>query len=429
MKKGNISVFGAAALGVGSMVGAGIFALLGQAGAIAGTATYLSFFLGGVVALSSGYSYSKLGATFPSSGGVIEYLQQGLGRNAYSGTFSVLFLLASVISMAMVSKTFGSYAGNLIIDPCPQWLQNTLTSAVLVVFVGLNFIGSKAVSNAETYIVIAKLSILFLFMIASMQFIEWQNFAPSSYPASNSILGSLAITYFAYTGFAVITNTAADMSKPKEQLPKAIFLAIGFTILLYVGLSFVVFGSLSVADIIKYKETALAQAAMPVFGVLGFTIISVAALLSTSSSLNANLFSTLKMSEKEAQEGELSKLFIKLLWKQGTVGLLIIGFMVLIMANYMNLESIAALGSIVTLIVTFVVHVGHYRIKKKTGVSTSLLLSAIILNAGTILLFLNYLIDQKSYFILLALGSILIGCFLFERFYLNKQRKIQDQSS
>jgi len=404
------------------MVGAGIFALLGEAGAISGSATYISFFLGGIVALSSGYSYSKLGATFPSSGGVIEYLLQGLGKNAYSGTFSILFLFASVISMAMVSKTFGSYAGNLLINPSPQWLQNTLTSAVLIVFVGLNFIGSKAVSKAETYIVIAKLAILFLFMIASFQFIEWQNFIPSSYPSSSNILGSLAITYFAYTGFSVITNTAADMANPKQELPKAIFLAIGFTIVLYIGLSLVVFGSLSVSDIIKYKETALAQAAMPVFGVLGFTIISIAALLSTSSSLNANLFSTLKMSEKESQEGELSKLFIKLLWKQGTVGLLIIGFMVLLMANYMNLESIASLGAIITLIVTFVVHVGHYRIKKQTGVSTLLLSLAIFLNAATIVLFLTYLIQQDSHFILSALGVILIGCYLFERLYLKKQR-------
>ncbi len=282
MRKGNISIFGAASLGVGSMVGAGIFALLGEAGAISGSATYISFFLGGIVALSSGYSYSKLGATFPSSGGVIEYLLQGLGKNAYSGTFSILFLFASVISMAMVSKTFGSYAGNLLVNPSPQWLQNTLTSAVLVVFVGLNFIGSKAVSKAETYIVIAKLAILFFFMIASFQFIEWQNFIPSSYPSSSNILGSLAITYFAYTGFSVITNTAADMANPKQELPKAIFLAIGFTIVLYIGLSLVVFGSLSVSDIIKYKETALAQAAMPVFGVLGFTIISIAAFLSLS---------------------------------------------------------------------------------------------------------------------------------------------------
>ena len=421
MAKGNISVFGAAALGIGSMVGAGIFALLGQAGSIAGTATYLSFFLGGIVAISSGYSYSKLGATYPSSGGVIEYLFQGLGKNVYSGTFSVLFLFASIISMAMVSKTFGDYAGSLIINPTPQWLQNALTSLVLVVFVVLNFIGSKAVSKAEIYIVIAKLSILFLFMIASFQFIEWQNFAPVSYPSPNNILGSLAITYFAYTGFAVITTTASDMSNPKKELPRAIFLAIGFTIVLYVGLSLVVFGTLSVSDVIKYKETALAQAAMPVFGVIGFTIISIAALLSTSSSLNANLFSTLKMSEKEAEEGELSKIFMKSLWKQGTHGLIIIGAIVLLMANFLKIESIASLGSIITLIVTFVVHIGHLRIRKKTGVSTFFLWIAIVLNGITIVLFIYYLLQQNATFILGSLGAFLIGCFLIERFYTSRQ--------
>ena len=91
MGKGNISIFGAASLGVGSMVGAGIFALLGQAGAVSGTATYISFLIGGIVALSSGYSYAKLGTRFPTSGGVIEYTYcKDLVSSTFSGAFSVL---------------------------------------------------------------------------------------------------------------------------------------------------------------------------------------------------------------------------------------------------------------------------------------------------------------------------------------------------
>ena len=80
-----MGVFSLAAMGIASMVGAGIFALLGEAGLLAGAASYISFFIGGVVALLSGYSLSKLGARFPSAGGLVEYLTQIYVVNLFSG--------------------------------------------------------------------------------------------------------------------------------------------------------------------------------------------------------------------------------------------------------------------------------------------------------------------------------------------------------
>jgi amino acid transporter len=420
-KKGTISVFGAASLGVGSMVGAGIFALLGEAGAVAGTATYLSFLVGGIVALSSGYSYAKLGSKFPSSGGVIEYLYQGFGKNTLSAAFSLLFLISSIISMSMVSKTFGSYARSLVSNEPSQWIENGFTSLIIIIFVFLNFVGSKMVTKAESTIVIIKLIILLTFMVAGLNYVDWNEFSPSSYPATSNIFGSLAITYFAYTGFSVITNTAGDMANPSKQLPRAIFLAIGFTILLYVGLSLVVFGNLSVSDVIKYKETALAEAAMPIFGAVGFVVISIAALLSTSSSLNANMFSILNMSKQESKEGEISSLFIKKLWKQGTDGLIIIGVVILLMANFLDLTAIASLGSIATLLVTMTVHIGHYKIIKETQANKMGVLFAILSNLTAIILFFAYSINQGQTSILIMISVLLLFCYLFEKYYLKKK--------
>ncbi len=420
-RKGTISVLGAASLGVGSMVGAGIFALLGEAGAIAGTATYLSFLLGGIVALSSGYSYAKLGSKFPSSGGVIEYLYQGFGKNTLSASFSLLFLISSIISMSMVSKTFGSYARSLVSNEPSQWIENGFTSLIIVIFVFLNFVGSKMVSKAESTIVIIKLIILLTFMVAGLDYVNWNEFSPSSYPGASNVFGSLAITYFAYTGFSVITNTAGDMANPSKQLPKAIFSAIGFTILLYVGLSLVVFGNLSVSDVIKYKETALAEAAMPIFGAVGFVVISIAALLSTSSSLNANMFSILNMSKQESRQGEISSLFIKKLWRQGTDGLVIIGIVILLMANFLDLTAIASLGSIATLLVTMTVHIGHYKIIKETQASKMGVLFAILSNLTAIVLFFAYSIHQRQTSIIIMISVLLLFCYLFEKFYLKKK--------
>lgn len=411
--KGSITVIGAAAMGVGSMVGAGIFALLGQAGAIAGNATYISFLIGGLVALSSGYSYAKLGVKFPSSGGVMEFLLQGFGKGTFASTFSILFICSGIITMGMVSKTFGTYAASMVGN---EHLVPVFTSGIIILFVALNFIGSEMVSKAETLIVIVKLVILASFTCAGMFYVNWEHFNPANFPSSSTVLGSLAITYFAYTGFAVITNTAGSMSNPSKQLPRAIYLAIGFTIILYIGLTLVTFGNLSVSDVIKYKETALAEAAKPIFGSLGFVIISFAALLSTSSSLNANLFSNFQMANEESNEGDLSREFAAHLWKNGTKGLLFLGVTVLLLANFVDLTSIASIGSTATLLVTLTVHIGHFRIRKKTGVSTLGLILAILANAACIILFINATLKAGNYTVFLSLISLVVGCFIFERF-------------
>ena len=422
--KNNITVLGAVSLGVGSMVGAGIFALMGEAGAIAGHATYISFLIGGVIALSSGYSYAKLGSKFPSSGGVIEYLFQGFGKSTLAASLSVLFLISTIIQMSMVSKTFGGYASSLFESTPTSWLNNLLTSLVIVFFVFLNIIGSKAVSKAESYIVAVKLIILLTFMVAGLSFVHWDNFTVSSYPSTNNILGSLAITYFPYTGFSVITNTAGDMVNPKKQLPRAIFIAILLTILLYVGLTFVVFGNLSIDDVIKYKETALAQAAKPIFGNLGFLLITVAALLSTSSSLNANLFSSLNMSKEESKDGELSSIFRKKIGKRGTDGLLVIGGLVLLMANFLDLTAIASIGSIATLAVTMMTHVGHFKIIKQTGANKFGILFAILSNLAAITLFFVYAIQQRQFNVLWMVLILILCVVFFEKIYMKSKQSI-----
>ena len=105
-----MTVGAAAALGVGSMVGAGIFALMGEAGTIAGSAVYLSFIAAGIIALASGYSMARLGARFPAAGGIVEYLAQGYGIGLISGALSILLYISALVALALVAKTFGSYA-------------------------------------------------------------------------------------------------------------------------------------------------------------------------------------------------------------------------------------------------------------------------------------------------------------------------------
>lgn len=375
----------AVAMGVGSMVGAGIFALLGEAAAASGNAAWIAFALGGLVALLSGYSYARLGVRFPSAGGVVEYLVRGFGPGLLSGGLSLMFYFASIIGMAMVAKAFGAYATTLFLgENAGIWWPRIFATALVLLLTQINFIGSDAVGKAERLIVFLKLLVLVSFVFLGLYQLDPSFLAPASYPATGNILTSISLTFFAFTGFGVISNTAEDMPNPSRTLPRAIYLSIGLVMVLYVGLCFAVFGHLSIDAIIASKETALAEAARPLLGQLGFTIMAAAALLSTASSINANLYGSLNITYSLAKHGELPIAFERRLWRQGTEGLAITAALVLLLANLLDLGVIAGLGSAAFLAVYLAVHVGHWRIRKETG-ANPILIAAAALTCGTLI--------------------------------------------
>src|SRR6478735_5361469 len=165
-----MSVRGAAFLGIGSMVGAGIFALLGEAGAVAGSAVWLSFLIAGIVALLLGYNVVKLGVRYPSSGGLIAYLLEGFGNGRLVGIASWLgYFAAIVIVCSMVAVAFGSYATSLFIgnDAASGW-DNVFTSLIIVAMVGINLIGARFVDRAQSLIVVVLLAVFAVFIVATL---------------------------------------------------------------------------------------------------------------------------------------------------------------------------------------------------------------------------------------------------------------------
>ena len=122
------------------MVGAGIFIVIGEAGAIAGNIVWLSFLIGGIVALLSGYSLAKLALRYPSRGGIIEYLVQSYGEGVFSGSSGILFYFAQLIALAAVSKSFGEYLGVLTAHSSVLWV-NIFAVGVLFLFTIINLLG------------------------------------------------------------------------------------------------------------------------------------------------------------------------------------------------------------------------------------------------------------------------------------------------
>src|SRR6516165_11570432 len=160
----HLSVRQAAFIGVGAMVGAGIFSLLGAAGAVAGAAVWLSFLLAGIVAALQGYSFAKLGAKYPSAGGLLEYVAKGFGDGHFTGITAWLTYSANAIVTAMCAVSFGSYASALFAGGNAVWIK-LFAALIILVMTVVNIVGSRLVANAQSVIVYVVVGILTVFAV------------------------------------------------------------------------------------------------------------------------------------------------------------------------------------------------------------------------------------------------------------------------
>jgi len=201
----------AAFIGVGSMVGAGIFSLLGAAGEVAGAAVWLSFMIAGAIAMLQGYSFAKFGARYPSAAGLLEYVSRGFGEGHITGIVAWLLFAANSIITAMVAVSFGSYAASAISRGDSAWIK-FFAVLVLCAMTSLNIMGSQAVARAQTVVVYVVIGILTVFAIATLANIQPDLLAFSHYPPFRDIVSSVALTFFAFLGFGVITFTANSLA-------------------------------------------------------------------------------------------------------------------------------------------------------------------------------------------------------------------------
>ena len=214
-----MSVRGAAFLGIGAMVGAGIFALLGEAGAVAGSAVWLSFLLAGIVAALLGYTVVKLGVRYPSSGGLIAYLIEGFGNGRLVGIASWLgYFAAIVIVCSMVAVSFGSYATALFIGDDAAASGTTSSRRLIVSRWSLDQLRRhRVVDRAQSLIVILLLGVFAVFIAVTIVDIDWDLLAFCGCRRFSSIVSSVALTFFAYLGFSVITFAAGDLARPDPR--------------------------------------------------------------------------------------------------------------------------------------------------------------------------------------------------------------------
>lgn len=413
--KKTMGLWSAVSIGIGGMLGGGIYSLLGTSTQIAGNAVYISFFMAGLVALLSAYSYAKLGAKFPSAGGPVEFLIRGFGDGIVSGGFNILLWIGYVFALSLYARAFGSYS--MIFFPgLPNYWLHIFTVSIVVFFTAINFMGSKAIGRSELFVVTVNLGVLVFFSIVGFFFIKPTLLSSVHWPHINEVFFASGVVFLTYEGFGLVTNAAEDMKNPKKTLPRALYISLATVILIYIFTSIVVIGNLPVPKIVQASDYAVAAAARPFLGTIGFKLIAIAALFATSSAINATLYGGANVSYTIAKDGGLPMIFERKIWNRAPEGLFITSALVIVFSNLFDLGGIGMLGSASFLLIYAAVNIGHLRLYKETGANLYIIWLAIL---GCLFSFamLSYYLLIKSPVTLIVLAAVFALSFLIEFMY------------
>jgi amino acid transporter len=411
-----ISLAAAISIGIGGMIGAGIFSILGVVALAAGAALWISFLIGGIVALFSTYSYAKLGARFPSAGGAVQFLVEGWGVGLVSGSLNIFMWLGYIISIALYAQGFAAYFATFFSHTPSNIILKIVACSVVILFCALNMFGARSVGKAEFFIVVIKVSILLLFSGVGLFYIKPENLSPVNWTNWEHIFFGAGVLFIGYEGFGLITNAAANMKNPEKNLPKALYLSVFIVIAIYIAVSLATVGNLSMSQIKSAGDAALAVAARPFLGEFGFKLIAIAALFSTASAINATLFGAANVSYMIARDSELPQAFDRRAWKGATGGLLLTTMLVNIFIIFFDLSSIAMMGSGAFLLIYAAVNAGHLRILNKTGARKIIVVLSLLL-CLLMFIILELYTYEKSPRALCTMLLLLAFSFIFEKLY------------
>ncbi len=358
---GKLGIAALVSIGIGGMVGGGIFAVLGLTVQVAGAGAYLSFLVGGAVAALTGWSYARLSVVVRSRGGTAAYLDRAFGRPV-AGPLNLLLWLSYFVMLGLYAVAFGAYLATLLgLDPNGGW-RKILGSAVIVCFAALNLLGARVFGRAEALLVYFKLAVLLVFVVGGLLMVDTARIAPSAFPSLGLIVYAGALIFLGYEGFELIANASEDARDPERTLPRAYLIAIGSVIVLYVLVALVAVGNLAPKAIAGERDYVLAAAARPFLGTAGFKMIAVAAVVSTASAINATLYGAAKFTYLMARHGELPERLGEPIWNRPIGGLLATTFGTLLVVNTVNIQGISLMGSAGFLIVFAAVNLAAVRL-------------------------------------------------------------------
>jgi hypothetical protein len=290
-------------MAVGGMVGGGIFSTLGVVIAIAGSWTWLSFAIAGLVALAAGYSYVKLADHYGEGGGAFTFLRE-IDAEGLAGSLSWVLVVGYVLTNAVYAFTFGEYLGH--VTGFGPWFPRAAAVAIMALFIGLNLQGVGEAGGVEVFLVWFKLVVLV--GLAGWGLARWDPpMLSRGVPDAGlgaALFGSASV-FMAYEGFQLLTYDYDDIESPRKTLPRAVLSAIIVVTGIYVVVALGTAMLVGADGVVRHEEVALAIAGREALGTTGLVLVTIGAAFSTGSAINSTIFATARLAYTVAEDGEL----------------------------------------------------------------------------------------------------------------------------
>jgi len=355
-------------MGVGSMVGGGIFTVLGMAIEVAGPAIPIALLLGGLLAAFTGYSYVCLALRFRNDTG-LSYLSLAFPEQPLAGIVaSWNVVLAYTGTLALYAFTFGAYSAELLHHAQNPQLRQVLSVAILLLFVIFHLKNVKPRGRSYGLLTGIKILLLLILVLKGFSSASAERLMTAPVNGYASVLTASAIIFIAYEGFQHIAGAAAETSNLHFNLPRAIYLSIGFVTLIYVLLAIMAIGSVDVSQLIAAKEYAVALAMEPALGETGRVVVSLIAIMASTSAIHVTLLQTSSIVADMADERKMPRILALKSW-QGLPWLAtsILAGLAITLILVGKLELIVAFSSLTFLLVATAVSAANYRLHDKTG--------------------------------------------------------------
>lgn len=428
-KKDSLSLLGSIALGTGVMIGAGIFALLGQVAELSGTWFPYIFLLGAVISAFSAYSYIKVSNTYPSAGGIAMILQKAYGKSTITASTALLMALSMVINESLVARTFGSYTLQLFeVENKELWIP-ILGVALLVGAFLINISGNKIIGKSSQFMSFIKIIGIVIFAIGALWAVGFslEGLMPKAIDntdySATSYIGALALSILAYKGFTTITNSGDEITKPKKNVGRSIIISLLICTVVYFLVAFAVNSSLTISEIIQAKDYSLAEAAKPAFGDFGLYFTVAIAIIATISGVIASIFAVSRMTAMLTDMKLIPHSHFSMSGRIQKHMLVYVVVIAIILTIFFDLSRIASMGAIFYLVMDMIIHWGVYKhLRKEVKTNGIIVLTALVLDFIVLAAFL-WIKSTSDLLVLVVSASVMLIVFVGEKWFLSKDKK------
>jgi len=335
-----LSLLDAVAIGLGAIIGAGIYVVVGIAAGAAGPGVILSVILAGIIALFTTLSFAALGSTITKEGGAYEYVYELISPSL--GFFTGwVWVFGQIVVGAAVSLGFATYLTMLIPMPV-KFVAGT--SCLLFMF--LNLIGVKQSSLVNDVLVAAKVLVLCIFVVVGAPHIKFSNFTPLMPNGFSGVVSGAALIFFAFLGFGRITTTSEEIKNPKKVVPISTLLALGISSILYLLVSFTAIGIVG-SNALSSSGAPLALAIGATGNKLAVLLVSIGGILATASVLLTTVLGVSRVSFSMARNKQIPEFINAIHPRFATpyISILLSGFLMTALAFFGDLKQVVSFAS------------------------------------------------------------------------------------